>query len=188
MGAIAVFSSSLFGAERTGAWLESVFAALWPQASLAVIDPVHGLLRKVGHVVEYAILAALWLHTLAPGRSPGRAATGALAVSIAYAGLDEALWQGLAPNRSPSPWDVALDAAGAVLGAATSPLAPPALGRGVVRAGYLGATGLAGLSLAALGVDLALGLPAADLALATLGLTVAAVALRSAARAWSKPR
>jgi len=65
-------------------------------------------LRKVAHVTEYAILCVLLL------RAVGRELP-ALALGVAYAASDE-LHQHFVRGRHPSPIDVAIDAAGVLLG------------------------------------------------------------------------
>ena len=188
MAAIAIFSSELFGADRTGGYVLAILARLLPWAGTETLHALHGLLRKLGHVVEYGILAALWLRALAPGGAVGqasaRAAWWAVGLAVAYAGIDE-LRQGLAPNRSPSGWDVLVDAAGAAL-AVIALRAPAAPGRAVRRLFRAAAAGLAVLSLAAAGVDWALDLPAWDLLLGAAGLAALALALRP--RAGPEPR
>jgi VanZ family protein len=180
MAAIAVFSSELFGADRTGGYVLALLTRLLPWAGTETLHALHGLIRKLGHVVEYGILATLWLRALAPGgatgRASARAAWWAVGLSAAYAGVDE-LRQGLAPNRSPSASDVLIDTAGAAL-AVVALRAPAAPARGLRRLARATAVALAGLSLAAAGVDWTLGLPAWDLLLGAAGLAGLALALR----------
>src|SRR5438067_13403916 len=66
------------------------------------------VLRKCAHVTEYAILGALLLRAL------GRQLPAFLA-AVAYAATDE-FHQHFVRGRHPSPVDVAIDAAGVVLG------------------------------------------------------------------------
>ena len=68
------------------------------------------VLRKLAHGAEYALLAALLLRALA---RPWLA----LLVALAYAASDE-LHQHFVRGRTGTPRDVAIDAAGAVLGLA----------------------------------------------------------------------
>jgi VanZ family protein len=65
-------------------------------------------LRKVAHAGEYAVLGALLVRAL---RRPGSA----VALGVLYAVSDE-VHQALVPGRMGSPLDVAIDAAGVVLG------------------------------------------------------------------------
>jgi VanZ family protein len=66
------------------------------------------VLRKLAHAGEYALLSALLLRALARPWP-------ALVIAIAYAGSDE-LHQHFVRGRVGSPWDIAIDAAGAVIG------------------------------------------------------------------------
>ncbi len=182
MGVIAWFSGALFGSDRTGSWLLPVLARLAPGAPPDLLHAVHAALRKLGHLTEYGILAGLWLRAFAG--SP-RAGARALLLSVLYAALDES-HQALVPNRSPSPLDVAIDAAGALLAVGClrpgSRLGPLALGLARWAALAVAAT-----SLAAALLDWSLGLAAWDLLAATLAAAATAVAVRRLERAWRGP-
>src|SRR3970040_1841432 len=106
MAVIAVFSSSLFGADQTGSWILPALGRLLSWAGPGLLHALHGALRKLGHVVEYGILARLWL--------PG---VGAFVLSALYPPPDETR-QSLVPNRTASPLDVAIDTAGAFVAVA----------------------------------------------------------------------
>jgi VanZ family protein len=181
MGVIAVLSGSLFGAEQTGAWLLPLLGRLVPWANAGGLQAFHTMLRKLAHVVEYGVLAALWLRALAPAP---RAAEWALALSALYAGIDE-MRQSLAPNRTPSALDVLFDTAGAFLALACL-TGPGVLVRLGVRVARWAAWLLAGGSLVALVLDWSLGLPAWDLVGAALG--AAAVAWGLGRRGRNCPR
>jgi VanZ family protein len=66
------------------------------------------ILRKLAHACEYALLSALLLRALARPWP-------ALAIAVAYAASDE-LHQHFVRGRVGSPWDIAIDAAGATIG------------------------------------------------------------------------
>lgn len=172
MGVIAFLSSDLFAAEQTGTWLLPLLHHLLPAADPALLEGVHAAIRKLAHLVEYGILAALWRRALAP--SP-RAGAGAVGLATLYAALDEAR-QGLAPSRTPSVLDVVIDAAGALLavacleGRGSLARLGLALGRGAAIA-------LALASLAAAALDWSVGLEVGDLLVAALGGGAAAWAL-----------
>jgi VanZ family protein len=111
---VLAMSSGEFSAENTGSVLGPLLAWLFPWLTPHHLDTIHGLVRKLGHFIEYAILAALWFRALARsrmGRTP--AAWAALAVSVACAVLDESLQAGV-PTRTGSVADVALDSFGAL--------------------------------------------------------------------------
>jgi VanZ family protein len=182
MAVIAVFSGGFFGADETGSWLLPLLARWVPWASPRQLHALHVAVRKLGHLTEYGILAALWLRAF-PGHP--RAEAWAVALSVLYAGADE--WrQGLAPNRSPSLLDVAVDAAGALV-AVGCLRSRSGLGGVGLRALRWGAVAVAIASLAAAVLDFRLGLGAWDLLAATLAATAAAVALRRLERAWRAP-
>lgn len=126
MALIFVGSTAYFSGEATGRLILPVLRALLPWADPAQLDFLHAALRKAAHVTEYAILAGLWLRTLAPDRGAiagsasatglaARHAPAALAISIAYAALDE-LHQAWTGVRGGSALDVLWDAAGAAVG------------------------------------------------------------------------
>jgi hypothetical protein len=172
MALIALGSSSLLAGERTGQWFPALLGRLGPWASPATLAAAHYGFRKLGHLVEFGILAVLWRRALAPST---RAVPIAFAVASLYAGVDE--WrQGLTPDRSPAVGDVVIDALGALLGLAAwegpGPLA--------ARAGRAAAWGLgvaAALGLLFVPIDLGLDRPVAALAVTALGLGVAAHSL-----------
>jgi VanZ family protein len=116
MALIGGLSSEVGSAEHTAGLFVWIVTALFPWLTPAQIDLAHGLVRKLGHLTEYAILAALWFRTLHVGRRLDSApsAASALAISVAWAVLDE-FHQSLVPSRSGNPMDVMLDATGATL-------------------------------------------------------------------------
>ncbi len=89
-------------------WISPSWAASMGHAQLELLD---GVVRKVGHVVEYFVLALLAARWLAAGRATLNRREWLLAwgLCILYAISDE-LHQALVPLRGPSAWDVLLDA------------------------------------------------------------------------------
>ena len=116
MALILWFSTDVGSAEHTGGWLVPLLHVLFPWATPAQLDLIHAVIRKCGHVTEYAILAALWLRALVRGRAmrPAAGAWIAFAISLAWAVLDET-YQSFFPSRTASAGDVAIDGAGALL-------------------------------------------------------------------------
>jgi VanZ family protein len=114
MAAIFALSSDAGSAEHTSRFLLPLVRWLFPWASPSQIDAVHWLVRKLGHVVEYAVLAALWWRALRSGRglAPSTSAWTALIIAVAWAVLDE-LHQSTVASRTASAADVVIDAAGA---------------------------------------------------------------------------
>jgi len=105
---IFLFSTSHFGAEQTGAWIEPMLRWLMPWAGLHTIQSMHFGIRKLAHFTEYGILFLLLI------RGPMRGhAVLALTACALYALLDES-HQSFVPNRTSSYYDVALDCSGAL--------------------------------------------------------------------------
>jgi VanZ family protein len=182
MGIIALLSSGLFGTDQTGRFILPVLTHLLPWAGPEALQGLHAALRKLAHLVEYGILAVLWLRALPPGRSAGMAALWAVGLSALYAVVDE-LHQGLAPDRSPSALDVAIDTVGAFLAVALVQGRGPVgtAGLRLVRRGA-GLVAVASLTLAAL--EWSLGLSAWDLVLGGLGAAAGARGLRGLEVRW----
>jgi VanZ family protein len=108
---IAWFSGAGFSAASTAPLLEPWLRAMLPWAGPEQISALHWLLRKTGHVVEYAVLALLWSRALAgePRRTPWRRP---LLLAALTAVLDEA-HQATTHVREGSIADVLLDTAAA---------------------------------------------------------------------------
>lgn len=134
MAMILWFSSDSWSAEHTRAILWPLLEWLWPHGSPRVMSQIHGGIRKLAHLMVYAVLALLWFRALsqasrAPrsaGPRPGGATVGvssnrvpalpaawvALAISAAWAAVDE-LHQSTVASRVGSLPDVMVDLAGA---------------------------------------------------------------------------
>jgi VanZ family protein len=116
MAVIITLSSDVGSAEHTGDWLLPSLRMLAPWATASQLDALHGLLRKAGHVAEYAILTALWYRAFRRGRraTARGAALIAFAISVTWAAIDE-IRQSFVPSRTASVMDVATDAVGALM-------------------------------------------------------------------------
>ena len=116
MLAIMTASSDVGSAEHTQHWLIPLLRLLTPWATPSQLDALHVLVRKAGHLTEYAVLAALWYRAFRRARhlAPRSAATIAFLISLAWAILDE-IRQSFVPSRGGRAADVAIDAAGALL-------------------------------------------------------------------------
>lgn len=148
---IAWFSGARYHGGATAPFIEPWLRALLPWATLEQIAGAHWLLRKTGHVVEYAVLALLWRRALpAPGApAPWR---WPLALAMLTAGLDE-IRQALTPPREGRVLDVLLDgsAAAGVLLVATlgARRAADRLARLLLWAAAAGGTVMLAIDLAA---------------------------------------
>lgn len=105
-----------WAAASTFELLRPLLAWLLPDTGAHGLEALHFALRKVAHVVEYAVLGGLALWAF--GRTPrvGRLAAAGLALALvaSVATLDE--WhQGRSPARTGSRADVGLDLAGGLL-------------------------------------------------------------------------
>jgi len=116
MLAIITASSDVGSAEHTQHWVVPFLRFLAPWATPSQLDALHVLVRKAGHLTEYAVLAALWYRAFRNGRqlAPRSAAAIAFSISVAWAILDE-IRQSFVPSRGARAGDVALDAVGALL-------------------------------------------------------------------------
>jgi VanZ family protein len=120
-GLIAYFGGGQWSGDHTSAWLGPLLRALLPTASPEALATAHLLIRKAGHVIEYAVLAGLWRRGLGGAWAP-------LGLAVLTACLDE-LRQSFTPGRGGSMVDVLLDGAAAAM----------ALGLAALRARLRGA-------------------------------------------------
>lgn len=116
MAVILALSTDVGSAEQTGSFLLPALRWIWPTATAPLVDAAHAVIRKLAHLTEYGVLAALWYRALIAGRrrSPATAVVIAVALSALWACIDEA-FQRLTPSRTPSLVDVAIDATGALI-------------------------------------------------------------------------
>jgi VanZ family protein len=127
MGVIFMASTGLGSSAHTSLIIEPLIRWLDPGISPEALERAHLLVRKGGHLSEYALLALLALRAArlsAPaGHAPSfvRAAGIALLVSTAYAATDE-FHQSFVPERTSSAWDVLIDATGALTALALAAL------------------------------------------------------------------
>jgi VanZ family protein len=116
MAMILWLATDVGSAARTDHWLVPTLRVLTPWATPEQLRALLGLVRKIGHLTEYAILATLWYRALvrARGVRPWAAGWIAFAISLGWAVLDETV-QSLVPSRTGSGADVAIDGVGALL-------------------------------------------------------------------------
>jgi len=106
--------SAYFAAQETGRYVVPFLKFLMPGVPSSELQAIHMVLRKLAHVLEYAVLALLWyraLHTVG-GRSPRTAAWVALSICLVCSIADEA-HQSMLPSRRGSVRDFVIDAFGA---------------------------------------------------------------------------
>lgn len=120
MLAIYIGSTDALSSQHTSRFLGPFLRWLIPGISDAAIHGAQYVIRKIGHLTEYAVLALLFHRALRMAWSwrPGwnwRAAGIAFVLAAAYAVTDE-FHQGFVATRYGSPFDVVIDATGAALG------------------------------------------------------------------------
>jgi len=115
MTVVLAASAAEFSAANTGSLIRSILAWLLPGLHPHHVDVIHGVVRKLAHFTEYAILGALWFRGLARSgvARPPAAAWLALVISVACAVVDETR-QSFVPSRTGSARDVLLDSMGAL--------------------------------------------------------------------------
>jgi len=117
---IFIGSTDVFSAERTSRFLVPYLLWLDPHLSIAAVLTIHIVLRKLAHVLSYAVLAALLWRALLGQALLLRmwaVALVALLAAATHAVLDE-LYQSFVPSRTASARDVAIDLGGALIGLA----------------------------------------------------------------------
>ncbi len=120
--------SDAFSQDSTSRYLAPLLRWLLPALSADALRDVEHVVRKAAHLVEYAVLAVLAQRALRLTTRRGLASQLLLALVLVsgVAALDEAL-QSRLPSRSGRLGDVALDAAGALLGLAAAAFLLPHL-------------------------------------------------------------
>lgn len=119
MALIFVFSTDWLAAPNTSSIFAPLLSWLIPGIAPATIEIIHGMVRKLGHLTEYFILASLlgraWKAQW-PEQSRVKRCGSVIIAATLYAIGDE--WhQSFVPSRSASVVDVAIDACGAICAA-----------------------------------------------------------------------
>jgi VanZ family protein len=119
LGVIFAGSTDIFSTEQTSRYLVPFLRWLNPQISASTIATIHFALRKLGHLAEYAILAAfLWRAQRSASNLRAKMSTlfvGVLVACVIFAAADE-FHQSFIASRSATPLDVMIDISGAVVG------------------------------------------------------------------------
>ena len=105
--------SSLGSMNETSRYIRPLLDFLFPSSTPETLTYIHGIIRKLAHIVEYAFLGFLAFRAfqiLAGDRL--KAAIFALVLAVAVALMDE-FQQSFNPSRTSSPYDVLLDIVGA---------------------------------------------------------------------------
>lgn len=110
-------STDMMSGEQTSRFIGPFLRWLVPDVPLATIAAAQFFVRKMAHITEYAVLAALLLRALTlGGRTPSWFRAGlALMAAVSWAAVDE-FHQSFVASRTGSPKDVMIDAVGALIG------------------------------------------------------------------------
>jgi VanZ family protein len=117
---IFVGSTDVLSAEHTSRFIVPFLHWLDPHISWAAINTIQTLIRKLGHVTEYAILAALLWRAVRGAHWRVKVSLLFIAIWFAcaiFAATDE-FHQSFVPSRTASPRDVMIDICGAFIGLA----------------------------------------------------------------------
>lgn len=121
LGVIFAGSTDIFSTEQTSRYLVPFLRWLEPQISLSTIAAIHFTLRKLGHLTEYAILAAFLWRALCNVRNL-RAKMSMLFVGVwvacAIIAATDEFHQSFLASRTASLNDVLTDSLGAAIGLA----------------------------------------------------------------------
>jgi VanZ family protein len=121
--AIFIGSGDPLSSASTSRFLEPFIQWVLPRLPREAVEAVMVVIRKGGHLTEYAILAVLCWRAVRQMRREGsrgwewRDAGTTMAMAVVYAASDE-FHQAFVPSRTASPWDVLVDACGAAAGLA----------------------------------------------------------------------
>ena len=111
-------STDALSAEQTSRFLVPFLRWLDPDISFATLAAIQLVMRKMGHLTEYAILAALlWRALRDSALKLWEPASIALFIAGSYAALDE-FHQSFVPSRTAALGDVLIDLCGALVAVA----------------------------------------------------------------------
>lgn len=114
-------STDVLSSAHTSKYIAPILRWFWPNTTDATVNCVQIVVRKSGHLTEYALLAlflyrAVRMTKVHPPATWCRScAQRALLLAVLYAASDE-FHQSFVPSRGSSVHDVAVDAVGAGLG------------------------------------------------------------------------
>jgi VanZ family protein len=118
MTLIFIGSTDVLSAEHTSRFLVPFLRWLDPQISWATVNSIQIVIRKLGHLTEYAILATLIWHALRSAESWKRSIrilfTTSLIACAVFAASDE-FHQSFVASRTSSMNDVIIDICGAAI-------------------------------------------------------------------------
>lgn len=118
LGLIFIGSTDILSAEHTSRFLVPFLRWFDPQISWRALSAAQTIVRKLGHLTEYAILAALFWRALRGAHWRSKMSflfAVAWSACAIFAATDE-FHQSFVPSRTASAKDVMIDACGALIG------------------------------------------------------------------------
>jgi len=118
MALIFIGSTDVLSAEHTSRFLVPILRWLDPQITGAALIAAQRLIRKLGHLTEYAILAALFWRALrgTEWRSKILICFATASVTCALFAVSDEFHQSFVPSRTASARDVMIDVCGVLIG------------------------------------------------------------------------
>lgn len=119
MALIFIGSTDVLSAEHTSRFLVPILRWLDPQISWAALNAIQTIIRKLGHVTEYAILAGLMWRALRGGmvwKSKTSILFAIVWIACAVFAASDEFHQSFVPSRTSSFHDVMIDICGALIG------------------------------------------------------------------------
>ena len=119
MALIFIGSTDVLSAAHTSRFLVPILRWLDPQISWATLNAIQTIIRKLGHVTEYAILAALMWRALRGGtvwKSKTSILFAIVWIACAVFAASDEFHQSFVPSRTASFHDVVIDIWGALIG------------------------------------------------------------------------
>ena len=113
-GLISGLSTDTFSSEHTSIFVIPVLHWLFPHAGSETLELMHGVIRKMAHVVEYFVFSIFVMRGLSATERGWklRWAIWAVVIAAGYASFDE-FHQSFLPSRTASAWDALFDTTGA---------------------------------------------------------------------------
>ncbi len=121
LGLIFIGSTDALSAEHTSRFLVPFLRWLDPHISWTTLNSLQVLIRKLGHLTEYAILATLVWRALRLGivwKSPISSPFWSTLIGCAIFAASDEFHQSFVPSRTSSLHDVMIDLCGALIGLA----------------------------------------------------------------------
>jgi VanZ family protein len=111
---IFIFSTDYFSSARTSSVIVSILHFLFPSRPLHQLEFWHAVIRKIGHVTEYFLLAVFTYRTMKLVQLDWTQAKVRTMGFVLFAASFDELHQAFTLFRTPSPFDVGYDCLGAV--------------------------------------------------------------------------